>query len=635
MSDFDRRQFLHLSSAGTASFAARDSFAFTNQSGSPWFKRLLVGIEIGPTGANDHDSLYMSAATGKRWVEALLRARAEYGVVFMKDQNFAYYNSTLARKCPNLGDRDLLRECVDAAAPHNVPVIAYCQIQYDTSAWKAHPDWRMKNQAGDDIPDRLCYNSDYFDYNCAIATEMLGYEISGFHFDMLDFGFSPPVGCWCRHCEEAFRTKFGKSLPREISWDQDWDNMLRFRYDSNAGFCARIAAFVRGKRSAASVDFNYHGYPPFSWCSGEKPVQHGRQGDFVTAEGLPWIFGNYNPSLLALFMAGARRGATIQCVTSRSVYNYHDFSVRPVADMKWEVFTYLAHGAQCTIVDKANYDGSLDPVVYERIGSVFADAQRARHCFGHTPLQEVGLYYSSRSRDWFGRDDTEKYTGAFSGAHKALVEAHISLGMIMDENASLDRLRQFPVVYLPNAAIVTPEEVAMFKEYVAGGGNLLITGLTGLYDIYGRLQTQSILSELIGAHLVESQIEHPDNYVRLPASLASGEGRFLLRDIPADWPMLTWAPVAAYREDSALAFGELMIAYRSQDNPWSRHMSPGRVVGAAVFINRYGRGRTVLAPCLPDAAYIQRYRMPEHRNFIRNIVRYLNPTPGVLVAGPT
>jgi hypothetical protein len=99
--------------------------------------------------------------------------------------------------------------------------------------------------------------------------------------------------------------------------------------------------------------------------------------------------------------------------------------------------------------------------------------------------------------------------------------------------------------------------------------------------------------------------------------------------------MLTWAPVAAYRGDSALAFGELMIAYRSQDNSWSRHMSPGRVVGAAVFINRYGRGKTVLAPCLPDAAYIQRYRMPEHRNFIRNIVRYLNPAPEVLVDAPT
>src|ERR1700749_3034820 len=134
MPDLDRRQFLRVA-------AATPMLLLANSNQLPWFKRCLVGMEIGPTGANDHDSVYMSAATGQRWVDALLRARSEYGVVFMKDQNFAYYNSALARKCPNLRERDLLRECLTAAGPHQIPVIAYCQIQYDTSAWKAHPEW--------------------------------------------------------------------------------------------------------------------------------------------------------------------------------------------------------------------------------------------------------------------------------------------------------------------------------------------------------------------------------------------------------------------------------------------------------------------------------------------------------------
>lgn len=238
MSDPNRRQFLGVAFAGSGLYAAAQTSSRDNKGESPWFKRLLVGMEIGPTGANDHDSVYMSAATGSKWVDALVRARSQYAVVFMKDQNFAYYNSNLARKCPNLGSRDLLRECVDAAAEHGIPVIAYCQIQYDTAAWQANPDWRMKDHAPDDIPDRLCYNSGYFHYSCGIAAEMLNYEISGFHFDMLDFGFAPPLGCWCRHCEEAFQKQFGTSLPDEVSWDQDWESMLRFRYDSNARFCA-------------------------------------------------------------------------------------------------------------------------------------------------------------------------------------------------------------------------------------------------------------------------------------------------------------------------------------------------------------------------------------------------------------
>ena len=153
--------------------------------------------------------------------------------------------------------------------------------------------------------------------------------------------------------------------------------------------------------------------------------------------------------------------------------------------MKWEVFTYLAHGAQCTIVDKANYDGSLDPVVYQRIGEIFGEARRKREYFGHAPVQEVGLFYSARSRDWYGREDSEKYMAAFSGAHKALVQAHIPFGMLMDENLTAERLNRFPVVYLPNAVILDPQEVALLTAYVERGGNLIVTGLTGLGDHYG------------------------------------------------------------------------------------------------------------------------------------------------------
>lgn len=130
----------------------------------PWYRRALVGIEIGPTGANDKDNVFMSKATGKAFIEHCRTTRAEYVVVFMKDQNFAYYNSQVARKCPNLGERNLLRECLDEAMKVNLPVIAYVQVQYDTSSWAAHPEWRMKDSSGKDIGGRLCFNSGYVEF---------------------------------------------------------------------------------------------------------------------------------------------------------------------------------------------------------------------------------------------------------------------------------------------------------------------------------------------------------------------------------------------------------------------------------------------------------------------------------------
>ena len=155
----------------------------------PWFRRMLVGLEYGPTGGNDGDNVYMAGITGREIIDNVRRANAEYIIVFMKDHDFAYYNSKAGRKAPNLGDRDLLQECIDEAREHGIAVAAYCQIQYDGSSWRAHPEWRMKDSMGQEIPSRLCYNSGYLEERKRFAAEMMEYEIVGFHFDMLGLRF--------------------------------------------------------------------------------------------------------------------------------------------------------------------------------------------------------------------------------------------------------------------------------------------------------------------------------------------------------------------------------------------------------------------------------------------------------------
>jgi len=599
-----------------------------------WFRRTLVGIEIGPTGANDRDSLYMSKATGAEWVRLLLKAKAEYGVIFLKDMEFAYYSSRVARKCPNLGERDLLQETLEAAKPHGLPIIAYCQIQYDDSSWRAHPEWRMKDHQGTDLGGRLCFNTDYFDFVRDVAAEMMQYPIAGFHFDMLDFGFAPPVGCWCPRCREAFRREFGSEMPNGVTWDEAWDRMLAFRARSNKRFEDRLQAFVRSKRPDISVDFNYHGYPPFNWLPGQTPAIHAASGDFVTAEGLPWIFGHNNVSLLPLFLSAARPDRAVQCVSSRGVWDYHDFTVRPVAEMTWEVLTYLAHGAKYTMVDKLYYDGAAEPLTYERLGEVFGEARRKRDLWGHAPVPEVGIWYSLRSRDWYGRDDPPRYLAAVWGAHRALLQSHIPMGFVLDELADADRLRAFPVVWLPHAAIVSEREAAMLDAYVREGGKLLLTGLTGMFDRQGQPRGEWALAATAGARLVRTHTDRRDNYLRLPASVKSGAGAFLARDVPVDWPMLVYGPLAELEPAGAEAYGELWTPVRSTNNLWVGHMSPGTRVGPAALVRRHGKGMVVTVPCALDAAYAGEYRMPEHRLLVRNLVRALNPAPPVEVRAP-
>ncbi|MCS7224834.1 MAG: hypothetical protein NZ959_09805 [Armatimonadetes bacterium] len=598
-----------------------------------WFQKVLVGIEFGPTGANEQDTVYFSRASGADIVRSALLARCEYIVLFCKDQNFAYYNSRVAKKCPNLGDRDLLQECLEDATRHGLPVIAYVQVQYDTSSWLAHPEWRMRDLTGKEIFARLCFRSGYWNFIASVVDELMEYPISGFHIDMLDFGFVAPYGCACPVCAKEFEAESGRPIPQEPTWDDGWDQFLNFRYRSNRGFCNRLVEHIRSRRPDLSVDFNYHGYPPFSWFSGQKPVAHGDYGDFITAEGLPWIFGHTNPSLLSLFMQGVRPKGFRQGVTSRGVFDYHDFTVRPESEIRWEVFTYLAHGSFCTIVDKAYYDGSIEPVAFERVGRVFREAQEKREYFGHRPIQRVGIYFSQRTRDWWGRMEPQRYFSCVMGAHKALMESHIPCGFVFDESVSLNRLKEFPIVYLPNAAILSKREINLLTQYVADGGKLLITGLTGCYSNRGQPLPNSSLTHLTGARLHRLLTEHSDNYIRFSKGL-SGVAAALSKDVPSDWCLLTYGPIAIYEPDGAEAFGELLIAHRSKDNPWQYHMSADRVVSPAFFYNRVGQGSVLLIPVCLDGAYIGPYRQPEHRVLIRNAIALLDPHPLVEVEAP-
>src|SRR5208282_4082130 len=119
-------------------------------------------------------------------------------------------------------------------------------------------------------------------------------------------------------------------------------------------------------------------------------------------------------------------------------------TTRPLNDIRWELFTLLAHGAFVTMVDKMSYDGWLDPVGYERIGAAFGEARAKREHFGQPLVYEVGLLYDSRTRDWIGRDKPGNWFESFLGAQKACVYEHLMCGVILDENLDRQTLGRFP-----------------------------------------------------------------------------------------------------------------------------------------------------------------------------------------------
>jgi hypothetical protein len=629
-----------------------------------WFERALVGMEIGPTGAqfghsDSNDTRYCARFDGREIVRHARAAHSEYLVMWVRDGDYAYYDSKLLPKAPGLGARDPFREAMNEARLHKLPVIAYCVVQQGGHFLKAHPEWEMRGADGKPI-GRFCYNSGYLEAMKQIVAEQLAYGIDGFHIDMVDQGFGPPYGCWCEACRAEFERQHGQPMPKGATWDEAWDKMLEFRYRSSERFQKALYAHIKSINPCASVDYNYHGNPPFSFEVGQRPVQHAGNGDFITGETGVWGFSALTVGLNAAFYRAAVPPQRVQVAMQRGVRMYHDQTTRPLTDLRWELLTLLAHGAFVTMVDKTGFDGRLDPLAYERIGAAFKEVHARRAHFGQRPVAEVGLYFSSRTRDWMGREKPADYFQSFQGAHKALVHEHIPYGVVLDENVTLETLGRFPIVMLPNAAILSEREVGLLRRYVEDGGKLLVTGQSGQFDALGKPRAGSALGDLIGAK-VKGRLGSVDNWVRFSSkgAAASGTAPAFNRDgtttsqarktttsasafhrgISADWPFLVKGPATIYEPTTARVIGELLKPHRTtrqmegkEGTDWP--MSADAPVGPAILVNSVGQGTVLTFAGSPDFATASEHHIIEARRLIRNAVRLLNPTPRLEITAP-
>lgn len=608
---------------------------------APWYQQALVGVEVGPTGAqwgsDPRDTAYASRFNGREIVEAAHKAGAEYVVLWARDGEWAYYDSKRMPKCPGLGGRDPLREAAEAAREIGMPLIAYCVVQGGGWALREHPEWGMRDMEGHPIEGRFCLNSPYLQFILDLLDEMAAYGVDGFHLDMLEQGFGPPYGCWCDVCRARFVEQFpGEEMPRSVSWDAAWDRMLAFRYRTSETFEQAVVDHVRRHYPGKSVDFNYHGYPPFSFEIGQLPVRHAAIGDFATCESGAWGFSPLSVSLTAEFLRAAAGAKPYQVVMQRGVRMYHDQTTRPLHDLRWELFTLLSHGAQVTMVDKTPFEGQLDPWAWHYFGKLFGEARQYREQFRGEPVRDVGLYFSARTRDWWAREDRDRYFTSFYGVHKAMIRGHLQWGILLDETVSLETLRKFPVVLLSDAAILSEGEAELLEQYVRLGGVLVISGVTGCDDRYGNRMEASPLEQLTGARIKEVR-EDLDHYFSFEGTSPLEEA--LLKRVVPRWPHLCYGPAVVYEPQEAAATGSLHAGVRTvrqlegkQDTVFPGPAGP--VVGPALLTHAVGLGMVFTLAVSPGYAAGSEYRTLEPQYLLQNAVGWLLRNRPISVTAP-
>ncbi len=149
-----------------------------------------------------------------------------------------------------------------------------------------------------------------------------------------------------------------------------------------------------------------------------------------------------------------------------------------------------------------------------------------RQIFDATPRAEIALFHSSPSRDYVDPNDgtakfcnasvppevtewwsnkwtdsayAKQWIGEYRGMLKILVHAHLPFAVLTSPTFEAEDLAGIKVLLLPDLEAISDAHADIIRQYVAGGGRIIITGPdpTGM-DEYGDDRPDPALADVLG-----------------------------------------------------------------------------------------------------------------------------------------
>lgn len=381
--------------------------------------------------------------------------------VFAKcHHGYCYYDTHIGTRHPNL-KVNLLDEMLDAAHEIGVRAPIYITAGWSALDASAHREWLMKDKEGNYIPksnfsgadpdsarpecswDYLCLNND--DYTAqiyALTREICDrYEtVDGLFYDICFLG----EACYCDSCKKGMA-----DLGLDPEKEEDAKQYYILKHQEFMRKCGEI---LREKHPDATVFFNSGGADPY------RPQYHALSTHFEM-EDLPTTWGGYDtmPPTAKYF---EKTGKDYMGMTGKFHTAWGEFGGYKIKEaLRYECAAMMSYGARCSVGDQMHPDGEMDYQAYENIGYAYSYVKRIEeYCLGGESATRLGV--------WLTGDEA-----ADKGVIKMLLETQNDFDIVSE-----NRFDPFDVVILPDCAVLGPEAIASFRQYLDEGGRALITG---------------------------------------------------------------------------------------------------------------------------------------------------------------
>lgn len=578
----------------------------------------------------------------KEIVEQVKRAEANVLVVWCKDHfGNAYYSTKVGRVHPLLKERDLVGEISKECEKKNIVVVGYYSVGVDGYIASKNPDWVVKDKNGvakdsDIAPEDWgwpCINSPYKEYVLSQLQEIIQYRtLKGLWLDMMRYPRESYAACTCKYCQELFRKETGLEIPQEFLFgSEQWHKWHHFRHSTWKKFFQELRTFVRALRPEIQITHNFYGARLYlSWVGGGS-LDLEKYDDYLTAESYAAHSGHLFSSIAPRFLRAAGKGKSFEVIILRFMQGW-DWALAPLDQMIGEAMTILASGGAAAIDDHISPQGKVEDPVYDRIEKVFREVKRTEeYAEGLQSVKYAALVYSQSNKDIYANDSPERYMLGFYGAFKFLLEAHVPFDILMEEDISSERLKEYQVLVLPNNAIMHQDTARVigqaFKEYNLG---LIATYETSLYTRELNKRGNFALSCIGGKFLDDLSYSH--TFIKFSGSEKSSA---LVKGLPVDLPI-------AVKNKALKVFAEKgigKVVYPMTEYSSFRHIThprfppPGKESQFYAVVLNEQAGRAIYFPSKICASYAE-HSVPELMKLFTNALNYCGGTPPLQVLAP-